>query len=80
MDLKFYLNKFCKADNIECYYLDALINLRDTYENYLKNTDGLDPDFPGINFGGKGETININGDGNSGKENASESGISILDL
>lgn len=53
MDLKFYLNKFVKVDNIEGYTLKALKSLQSCYESYLEKTDGSDPDFPMISFGGK---------------------------
>ena len=46
MDLKFYLNKFIKVDNIEGYTLKALKELQTCYENYLEKTEGSDPDFP----------------------------------
>lgn len=58
MDLKFYLNKFLKVDNIEYYNLDALFKLRDAYSDFLENSRGVDPDFPMIDFGeGKGSKI-----------------------
>ena len=53
MDLKFYLNKFVKVDNIEGYTLKTIKELQKCYENYLEKTDGTDPDFPMITFGGK---------------------------
>lgn len=53
MDLKFYLNKFLKADGIEGYTLSSLKALRECYENFLDTTEGTDPDFPLLNFGGK---------------------------
>ena len=53
MDLKFYLNKFIKVDNIEGYTLKALKELQTCYENYLEKTEGSDPDFPMVTFGGK---------------------------
>ena len=59
MDLKFFLNKFAKVDNIENYTLKYLFELRKLYENYLESTDGQDPDFPMISFGGnKGKKVN----------------------
>lgn len=58
MALKFFLNKFVKADNIEYYTISQLNALRDTYQKYLDETKGFDPDFPMSNFGGdKGEKI-----------------------
>ena len=57
MDLKFYLNKIIKIDNIEGYTLKSLINIRECYENFLDKTEGLDPDFPTLNFGGKGKKL-----------------------
>lgn len=53
MDLKFYLNKFVKVDNIEGYSLKALTEIKKLYEEYLDKTDGSDPDFPMITFGGE---------------------------
>lgn len=53
MDLKFYLNKFIKVDNIEGYTLKALKELQVCYENYLEKTEGSDPDFPMVTFGDK---------------------------
>lgn len=52
MDLKFYLNKFLKVDNIENYTLNTLSKLREKYEKFLEKTEGLDPDFPNIDFSG----------------------------
>lgn len=40
-----------KADNIEYYTLDALIKLRKAYDEFLSNSDGVDPDFPLMKFG-----------------------------
>lgn len=57
MDLKFYLNKFLKVDNIEKYTLKTLITLRSRYEDFLEQSEGNDPDFPAINFGSKGKKI-----------------------
>jgi len=58
MDLKFYLNKFVKVDNIENYSLNNLLQLKTCYEEFLDNSEGLDPDFPTLNFSGKGKKIN----------------------
>lgn len=57
MELKFYLNKFLKVDNIEHYGLGALFKLRDTYDKFIETSKGTDPDFPLIDFGDKGQTI-----------------------
>jgi hypothetical protein len=57
MELKFYLNKFLKVDNIEYYGLGALFKLRDTYDKFIETSKGTDPDFPLIDFGDKGQTI-----------------------
>lgn len=57
MDLKFYLNKFLKSDGIENYPLKALYKLRDSYDNFIENSKGTDPDFPMIDFGSKGKEI-----------------------
>lgn len=59
MDLKFYLNKFLKVDRVEDYTLKTLVKLREVYEDFLNRTDGVDPDFPMLNFGGgkKGQKL-----------------------
>ena len=57
MELKFYLNKFVKVDNIEGYTLFALKELKKAYDKFLEDSDGIDPDFPGLNFGGKGKNV-----------------------
>ena len=57
MDLKFYLNKFLKADGIENYHLKALYKLRESYDSFIENSKGTDPDFPMIDFGNKGEKV-----------------------
>ena len=59
MDLKFYLNKFLKVDNIEYYTLDTLKKLRSVYDKYVENSEGIDPDFPNMVIGdhSKGEKI-----------------------
>lgn len=57
MDLKFYLNKFLKADNIEYYTLDSLYKLKQSYDQFIEKTNGSDPDFPLINFNTKGKKI-----------------------
>lgn len=56
MQLKLYLNKFLKVDNIEYYTLGALQELRKSYDNFLELSSGTDPDFPMMDFGDKGET------------------------
>lgn len=55
MDLKFYLNKFAKVDNIEEYTLSTVRQLESIYSDYLENTEGKDPDFPMMTLGGHGE-------------------------
>lgn len=57
MDLKFYLNKILKVDNIENYTLKTLISLRTRYEEFLDKTEGVDPDFPMISYNSKGTKI-----------------------
>ena len=61
MDLKFYLNKFAKVDNIENYTLKSIRELQKCYETYLDKTEGTDPDFPMTTFGGKGGGEKIKG-------------------
>lgn len=53
MHLKFYLNKYVKADGLENYSLNCLMTLRKEYETFLDLTGGYDPDFPNINIGGR---------------------------
>lgn len=37
-------------------------SLKDRYEKFLDDSEGLDPDYPGINFrGNKGTKINLGG-------------------
>lgn len=57
MELKLFLNKFLKADNIEFYSLDTLFKLRSSYDKFLESSKGTDPDFPFIDFGDKGKKI-----------------------
>lgn len=57
MALKFYLNKFLKVDNIENYTLDTLQKLKDYYDEFLEDSEGVDPDFPLMSFGNKGQKI-----------------------
>lgn len=83
MDLKFYLNKFLKVDNIEHYTLDSLYKLKKIYDDFLDKSEGVDPDFPGMILGdhGNGEKIkgtnyyNIFG----GEENIPEGHKGILE-
>jgi hypothetical protein len=57
MQLKFYLNKFLKADGIEYYTLDTLLKLKDAYGDFIEDSDGGDPDFPLVSFNTKGKKI-----------------------
>ena len=58
MALKFYLNKFLKVDNIEQYSLSQLVELKDTYQSFLDDSEGYYPDFPMTTFGdGKGKKV-----------------------
>jgi len=52
MDLKFFLNKFLKVDNIEHYTFKTLLELKNCYEDFMEKSEGSDPDFPMSNFGG----------------------------
>lgn len=79
MDLKFYLNKFVKVDNIEHYSLKTLGELRKKYETFLEKSEGVDPDFPMMKFGeegGKGQKIK----GVNKHQVASEFGGDLQDL
>lgn len=51
MDLKFYLNKFLKVDNIEGYTYRSLIAMKSCYDSFIAKSGGHDPDFPMSNFG-----------------------------
>ena len=57
MQLKFYLNKFLKADGIENYTLETLLKLKEAYSDFIEDSDGGDPDFPLVNFNTKGKKI-----------------------
>ena len=60
MDLKLYLNKFAKLNNIENYTLNTVIQMKEVYSKFLEEGEGKDPDFPLITFDGKkGKTISI---------------------
>lgn len=68
MELKFYLNKFLKVDNIEGYTLATLDELRKAYDKFIDKS-GFDPDFPMLSLGNggdgkKGETIKVGKDNN----------------
>lgn len=51
MDLKFYLNKIIKVDNIENYSLNSLYTIKKCYQNFLEKSEGKDPDYPLMSFG-----------------------------
>ena len=59
MDLKFYLNKFARIDNIENHTLSTILELKKCYEKFIEKTEGFDPDFPETDFSGgkKGKKI-----------------------
>ena len=60
MSLKLFLNKYLKVDNIEYYTLPCLQVLQKEYDKLLKKTEGLDPDFPQLNFGdGNGNSLSF---------------------
>lgn len=46
LNLKFYLNKFVKADNIEMYPISDVIKMWTNYQKWLEKNEGNDPDFP----------------------------------
>jgi hypothetical protein len=60
MDLKFYLNKFLKVDNVEGYTIPALEELRKSYDRFLEKA-GFDPDFPMLSFGAEEDKKKSNG-------------------
>ena len=57
MELKLFLNKILKVDNIEDYGLKSLAALRESYDKFLEKTGGADPDFPMIDFGDNGDKV-----------------------
>ena len=57
MGIKFYLNKFARLDNLEGYSLGTVLELNKEYNKFLEDSGGLDPDFPGIDFGGQGKKV-----------------------
>ena len=59
MELKFYLNKFAKIDNIENYTFKNVLSLKKAYDEFLDKSEGKDPDFPLLDFSGgkKGKTL-----------------------
>lgn len=59
MQLKFYLNKFLKVDNIEYYTLEELKKLEEIYDDFKEKTEGIDPDFPTISFKTKGVKLKV---------------------
>lgn len=61
MDLKFYLNKILKADGIENYQLSTLFKLKESYDKFLEESDGFDPDFPNTSTGHKKKGSKIKG-------------------
>lgn len=61
MDLKFYLNKILKTDGIENYQLSTLLMLKDSYDKFLEESDGFDPDFPNTSTGGKKKGSKVKG-------------------
>ena len=44
-------------DNIEEYSLGTVLALNKEYTNFLESTEGLDPDFPGMDFSGNGKKV-----------------------
>jgi len=85
MDLKFYLNKFLKVDNIEEYTLATLYKLRKVYDDFLDKSEGLDPDFPTLTIGDHGENGGVKIKGTNfyslfgGEENIPEGHKGILE-
>ena len=83
MDLKFYLNKFLKVDNIEHYTLNSLYKLKKVYDDFLDKSEGVDPDFPGMILGDHGNGEKIKGTNYfslfGGEENIPEGHKGILE-
>lgn len=80
MELKFYLNKFLKVDNIEKYTLSALDELRKIYDKFTDSTGGFDPDFPMMSVGGKGEKSEVVAKGKNNVYNLAKDGESVEDV
>lgn len=51
MKIKFNLNKFAKLDNIDNYPLGLVYELNEIYDDYLRDSKGVDVDFPDFEFG-----------------------------
>jgi hypothetical protein len=72
MDLKFYLNKYAKIDNIENYTLSTLKILKENYLKFLEDSGGIDPDFPNFSFGGNNGETKIKGQNKASLEEQEE--------
>lgn len=48
--LKFSLNKFAKIDNIDDYSLPFVNQMKELYDKYIKDSEGVDIDFPEFKF------------------------------
>lgn len=46
MNIKYFLNKIAKYDNIEDYYYYTCIKLYEDYKERLKESEGIDLDYP----------------------------------
>jgi hypothetical protein len=57
MAQKFYLNKILKIDNIEYYSLESLNQIKKSYDKFLEDSGGTDPDFPTLNLGAEGKRV-----------------------
>ena len=51
MKIKLSLNKLARFDNIEYYSLSTVYQMMKTYEDYVKDNDGMDISFPGFFIG-----------------------------
>ena len=63
MEIKFFLNKFIKINNIEDYTLASIDEMRDAYDRFLEKTEGIDPDYPYLRLGQgeKGKVLGTRG-------------------
>lgn len=50
MTRKLYLEKYLNCHNIEQYTLNELDELMVVYKKYLRDNDGRDIQFPGVEF------------------------------
>jgi hypothetical protein len=50
MRIKLNLNKFSKFNSIENYTLRSIYEMMEVYDKYLKDSKGVDADYPEFKF------------------------------